>query len=160
MGKSTIEVFEFDIDKVLEYGNKIEDLEERKKYFKKVLKIKKNNKTILDHSIGDRERYFVEEVRAEIEDINLSEIVEKKNVDKKENVDEGINRELENSHVIIRRLKKKLTVAKYGITQSQLYDIIEETRKKSGKVNYSAIGRELGVTNHTAETRCKHFNLK
>ena len=157
MGKKRIEVFEFDIDKVLEYGTQIEDLKEREKYYEKVLEIKKNNKTIIDHSIGDRERDFVEEVRGEIEDINSSEPVEKKN---EENTDDGTRRELENAHIIMKRQMRTIKTARYGITQNQLYDIIEKTRKKNGKANYSAIGREIGCTNHTAKTRCRHFNLQ
>lgn len=35
----------------------------------------------------------------------------------------------------------------------------DETRKKNGKLNYSKIGKRLGVSDHTASNICKHFNI-
>ena len=173
MGKNKIELFEFDIDKVLKHGIEIEDLVKRKRYYEKVLEIKKNNKTIIDHSIGDRERDFVGEVKREIEEIDyyienkidprINE-PKKKNIivdeNKQDNTDEGINRELENAHRIIKRQTITIKTLKQGLSKNELFQIIEETRKKNGTINYSAIGRIIGCTNHTAKTRCKQYNLK
>lgn len=68
-----------------------------------------------------------------------------------------LNRELENRNAAILRLKKKILAKE--LTKEQLMDIIDRTRKKNGKKNYSAIGKELGCTHETAKSRVKEFGL-
>lgn len=69
MGKD-IPVYEFDLDKVIEHAESLPDLTDQKEYYQKVLEIKKNNKTIIDHSIGDTARDFVQEINGRIEEID------------------------------------------------------------------------------------------
>lgn len=61
-----IPVYEFDLDKVIKHAESLPDLTDKKDYYQKVLEIKKNNKTIIDHSIGDTERDFVQEIKSRI----------------------------------------------------------------------------------------------
>ncbi|MDA3860208.1 MAG: hypothetical protein PF445_03190 [Melioribacteraceae bacterium] len=70
------------------------------------------------------------------------------------------NRELENSHLKIKHLSRTIRTLKQGLTENELFKILQETRKKNGNPNYSAIGRIIGCTNHTAKAKCKYFNLK
>lgn len=72
---------------------------------------------------------------------------------------EGVNNELRIAHKTILDLKKKIKF-KNGITSSQLEKIANSTRKKNGTLNYSAIGKHLGVSHHTAKQYCieNHIN--
>lgn len=51
MSENELKHFNFDLEKVKDFGRNIEDRKERKKYFKDVLFLKKHNKILIDHSL-------------------------------------------------------------------------------------------------------------
>ena len=61
------------------------------------------------------------------------------------------NRELAIAHDKIKLLKKKTSTRYQPISEEKLKELIDKTRKKNGKHNYAAIGRELGIDNETAK---------
>ena len=76
--------------------------------------------------------------------------------------------ELANAHRIIIeqrnkniQLKNKIKSLERGFTKSELEKIIDShhCRKKNGKINYSALGKQIGYSNHTAKSLCDHFNI-
>lgn len=58
--------FNFELDKVLTFSRGLKNNDESIDYLQKTLRLKKNNKTIIDHSLDDPEYDFVAEVKAEI----------------------------------------------------------------------------------------------
>jgi hypothetical protein len=69
-----------------------------------------------------------------------------------------INRELANAHSLIKKQKRKLKLP--DISVKDLREIVDSCRKKNGKINYSKIGRQLGVTHHTAKRYCEQHRIK
>jgi len=75
------------------------------------------------------------------------------NVEEKSKVDEPISNdnirkehiaEVELLHNTIKKLSRKNRFSLGTMTNSQLSELAYESRKKNGKINYAAIGRELG----------------
>lgn len=64
--KSEISHFNFELEKVLESARKLKSTEESIEYLQKILRLKKNNKTIIDNSLDNPDYDFVVEVKAEI----------------------------------------------------------------------------------------------
>lgn len=73
----------------------------------------------------------------------------------------ALSNELSSAHNIIIKQRNKIKILEKGITKSELEKIIQDNncRKKNGKINYSALGKILGCSNHTARERCKFFNV-
>jgi hypothetical protein len=60
----------------------------------------------------------------------------------------------------LRESKRKLISDASRTKQEKLLDIINATRKKNGKINYSKAARTLGRTNHTIKSWCKEYGIK
>lgn len=74
--------------------------------------------------------------------------------------DNNKDRELENAHNIIKRQKKRINILEQGLTKGELLKLIDNNcRKKNGKINYSALGRRLGCSNHSAKSKCEYFGI-
>lgn len=64
--KNEIQHFNFELEKVLGLSKKMKNNEESIEYLRKILRLKKNNKTIIDNSLDNPDYDFVTEVKAEI----------------------------------------------------------------------------------------------
>ena len=83
---------------------------------------------------------------------------------------ESINNELSNAHSLIkkeREEKKKLIKVNRKLranankpTIQEVERVANNTRKKSGKLNYLAMSKELNCSDHTAKKYCKEYNIK
>jgi len=73
----------------------------------------------------------------------------------------AISHELSNAQGIILRQRNRIKSLEKGITKRELEKLIDDNncRKKNGMINYSAIGRILGCTHHTAKSKCVFFNI-
>jgi 7-cyano-7-deazaguanine synthase in queuosine biosynthesis len=92
----------------------------------------------------------------------LKKEAERKRIDhsKTKSYDDGSNRELENSHAVIKKQKRKIRFLEQGISKERLEDIVnKKCRKKNGKINYSELGRQIGCTHHTAKDKCEYFGI-
>ena len=75
-------------------------------------------------------------------------------------MDDGINNELQNAQRIIKKQKTKIKTLETGITKPDLMHMIDNScRYKNGKINYSALGRLLGCTHHTAKRKCTFYQI-
>lgn len=71
-----------------------------------------------------------------------------------------LNNELSNAQGIILKQRNKISTLQTGLTEENLRKIIDtKCRKKNGKINYSKLGKELGCSNHTAQRKCKSFQI-
>ena len=61
--------------------------------------------------------------------------------------------------IFIKKLKKKANLRKYVENPDELSKIIDKNRFKTGKPNYSAIGRELGCNHETAKRLITELRL-
>lgn len=72
----------------------------------------------------------------------------------------NFNNELTTAHNLLIRQRNRIKTLEQGITKSELEKIIDKScRKKNGKINYSALGKILGYSHHTAQKRCKFFEI-
>lgn len=73
----------------------------------------------------------------------------------------ALSNELSSAHNIIIKQRNRIRSLEKGITKSDLEKMIVDNncRKKNGKINYSALGKILGCSNHTAREKCKFFNV-
>jgi len=125
-----------------------------------------NNKSVklfLDHIESELKNYKDQIVQNYlIMDTKLKENEEKKNIqlDDRDNIT-AVSNELSNAQGIILHQRNRIKSLEKGITKRELEKIIDDNkcRKKNGKLNYSAIGRILGCTHHTAKAKCKFFNI-
>ena len=83
--KNEIQHFNFELDKVLDFSRKSAKVGESLEYLQKILRIKKNNKTILDHSLDHPDYDFVTEVKAEVKRLRSVEGKRGKRKDEKIN---------------------------------------------------------------------------
>lgn len=78
--------------------------------------------------------------------------------------DEYLNNELKIAHDKIQKLSKKAKYSKIAyenFTYFEVQKVVDETKKKNGSINYSAIARRLGLLNHhTAKNLCNYHNIK
>lgn len=74
-------------------------------------------------------------------------------------IDENTTRELGNAQEIIKKQKLKIKTLSNPITHSELLALSEKTKKKNGSMNYSAIAKNLGVSNHTAKEWCRLYKI-
>lgn len=65
-GKTEIHHFNFELEDVLAHAKKLKSVNESIEYLQKILRLKKNNKTIIDNSLDNPDYDFVAEVKAEI----------------------------------------------------------------------------------------------
>ena len=75
--------------------------------------------------------------------------------------DYTVHNELSNAQQIIIKQRNRIIALEKGITRTDLEKMIENNkcRKKNGNINYSALGKILGCSNHTAKSRCKYFGV-
>ena len=66
--------------------------------------------------------------------------------------DRSVHHELAAAHGAIKKLKNR--IATRFITREQLLTLADHCRKKNGTINYTKLGKELGVTYHTAQEWC------
>jgi hypothetical protein len=74
-----------------------------------------------------------------------------------------VNNQLAVAQQLIKNLRKKIQKIRLEKGQpdsSQLIEVAEATRKNNGKLNYSEIGRQLGVSYHTAQGWCRKAKIK
>ncbi len=64
--KNEIHHFNFELEDVLTHAKKLKSVNESIEYLQKILRLKKNNKTIIDNSLDNPDYDFVAEVKAEI----------------------------------------------------------------------------------------------
>jgi len=77
-------------------------------------------------------------------------------------------RDLNNERAVAQNLLKKIRQKNRALLEREkvrvdpdgLRDIAERTRMKNGKLNYSAIGRELGIVYHTAKKWCRDSKIR
>ncbi|OQY69564.1 MAG: hypothetical protein B6D44_17655 [Ignavibacteriales bacterium UTCHB2] len=79
----------------------------------------------------------------------------------------GINNELIVAHTIIKKNIKKRAAQNSGTIlklnqeiKNKIIKIANETRKENGKLNYSAIAREINTSNHTAKRLCSECSIQ
>lgn len=65
-GKSEIAHFNFELEEVLEHAKKLKSTDQSIEYLQRILRLKKNNKTIIDNSLDDPDYDFVTEIKSEI----------------------------------------------------------------------------------------------
>ena len=95
--------------------------------------------------------YFDDETAANLDiDKNLSEL-SKETKSKLEKDNESLNRELENSHKIIKSLRKRGKYKIGGLTDAEIEKISDQTRMQNGKINYTSMGKKLGVSRETVK---------
>ncbi|MBI3195388.1 MAG: hypothetical protein HYZ34_13130 [Ignavibacteriae bacterium] len=82
---------------------------------------------------------------------DVNDVVDKREFD-------SVNNELTNAQGIIIKLRNKAKAS--GISREELIDIVERTKKNNGTINYSAVGREIGESNHTAKRKCEQHRIK
>jgi len=99
----------------------------------------KNNKSFLHQNTPE-----VEKLKNELEEW------------KKQNSE--LNRELTSAHTLIKKQKRKLKLP--DISEKELREIVDSCRMKNKKINYSEVGRRLGVTHHTAKRYCEQYRIK
>jgi len=74
-------------------------------------------------------------------------------------IDENTTRELGNAQEIIKKQKLKIKTLSNPLTHSELFALSEKTKKKNGSINYSAIAKNLGISNHTAKQWCRLYKI-
>jgi len=67
--------------------------------------------------------------------------------------------ELSSAQKIIIRQRNRIKTLENGLSKSELEKIADKYRKKNGKINYSAIGKVLGCTHHTAKKKCEFYTI-
>jgi transcriptional regulator of acetoin/glycerol metabolism len=72
---------------------------------------------------------------------------------------ESLNRELEASHKIIKSLRKRGKYKIGGLTDAEIEKIADQTRKQNGKINYTSMGKKLGVSRETVQREIKKRKL-
>ena len=72
---------------------------------------------------------------------------------------ESLNRELENSHKIIKSLRKRGKYKIGGLTDEEIEKISDQTRMQNGKINYTSMGKILGVSRETVQREIKKRKL-
>ena len=72
---------------------------------------------------------------------------------------ESLNRELEASHKIIKSLRKRGKSKIGGLTDAEIEKIADQTRKQNGKINYTSMGKKLGVSRETVQREIKKRKL-
>lgn len=108
----------------------------------------------------DRQRRYeaIGTLRAEREllEARKKELTDNAKDDTKETISrseyENVNRELENSHEIIRHLKRKAKGV--HIDHDQLQSLADSCRMKNGRISFRRLAKELGVTHPTAANWC------
>lgn len=130
-------------------------LERMREIFDKPLKRKDSNsffRLILDTRLYQNKSTTLE---------NSESPVEKLKTDYKNEDVKSVSNELANAQGIILRQRTKIKTLEKGINRGNLEKLIydNKSRMKNGKINYSALGKLLGVTHHTAKAWCKHFSI-
>lgn len=154
----------FLFDDVIEECTKITDYHKQILYLKYVLKEWINNGPRLDPN-GDMLPRFPERIANEIgfrEEVIDSEKQNLENTDSNLKRDfEIVTNELGIAHSVIQRYNKikfaKVDYAKFEYLKVQ--QIADETRKKNKGLNYSQLGKKLGVSGTTAKRLCKYHNI-
>ena len=75
---------------------------------------------------------------------------------------DGLNKQFSIASDKIKKTNKiryaKLDYSRF--TQGTVNNYANESRKRNGKLNFTEIGKKLGVSDHTAKNICKHFDIK
>jgi hypothetical protein len=115
--------------------------------------------TVRAHSITpvaptDREAQMLQR---EVESLRKENETLRKEYDELRSDYRSLNHQLESAHGIIKRQRQ----SRHGRpTEEELRSVAEQTRKKSGKLNYAAIGRQFGVTPPAARSWCQQAKIK
>ena len=73
---------------------------------------------------------------------------------------EILNNQLATANNVIKRQRRRIKTLEKGITKGELLSLIDKScRKKNGNINFSALGRHLGCSHHTAKSKCEFYNL-
>lgn len=165
-------LFDFEREPIMEHCKKLASTDEQIKYLRLVLKEYKTNPPDLDPNYGLKPR-LTEYLKTEIEfrketleeprkSIETTKIELNQNKDEFETEIKQLNNELSNAHTIIRKKTNRIKVLEQGITREDMYTMIKKNKCefKNGKINYSALGKILGCSHHTAKEKCKFFDIK
>lgn len=114
-----------------------------------------NFKRVPEHVIEELGKYLVE-----LENLFTQLEQDEKQDYKKDDVNTASN-ELAVAHGLLIRQRNRIKILEKGITKTELEKIIYDNkcRFKNGKINYSALGKILGCTHHTAKSKCKYFGI-
>jgi len=166
------DAFGFEREKIAKYlEDGFESYEEEIEYLHWLLHEYRTNPPELDPNVRNPitlEEYVKQQIdykEKKIERLKNKKIKDERVNNKEEikNIDtdyENLNNELKSAHTIIRKQKTRINELETGITKGELQKMVDEKCKfKNGKTNYSALGRLLICSNHTAKATCKKFNI-
>lgn len=145
------------------YNNEVITLEKLKKIRKEV---KTHNKPLITRiNKIDKQLPILQEKlnQAEVDELLNDSIKEKKGKTSKEleklkGDNESINRELSIAHDKLKAYKKRHRFKNIP-EENELKRIIEKSKKKNGKINYSAVGKEFGVDHQMSKRWCVNYNI-